>query len=90
VGADSVFMMTAGLAFVWLGVAATMLPPPKVASRSYPIGPSVDLETVRAKIVDLPGVREAVIEQEGRMAHLKVNLDRWDEARLRQLIGGEV
>jgi len=86
VGADSVFMMTAGLAFVWLGVAATMLPPPKVASRSYPIGPSVDLETVRAKI----GVREAVIEQEGRMAHLKVNLDRWDESRLRQLIGGEV
>jgi len=35
-------------------------------------------------------VREAVIEQEGRMAHLKVNLDRWDESRLRQLIGGEV
>jgi len=90
VGADSVFMMTAGLAVVWLGLAATMLPPPKVASRSYPIGPSVDLDTVRAKIVDLPGVREAVIEQEGRMAHLKVNLDRWDESRLRQLIGGEV
>jgi len=90
VGADSVFMMTAGLAFVWLGVAATMLPPPKVAARSYSIAPSVDLDTVREKIVDLPGVREAVIEQEARMAHLKVNLDRWDESRLRQLIGGEV
>jgi MFS family permease len=90
VGADSVFIMTAALALVWLGLAATMRPPPKVASRSYSIAPSVDIERLRAKIVDLPGVREAVIEQEARMAHLKVNLDRWDEARLRQLIGGEV
>ncbi len=90
VGADSVFILTTVLAVVWFAAAATMLPPPKVASKSYPIGDGVDIEALRAKIVDLPGVREAVIETEARMAHLKVNLDRWDEARLRQLIGGEI
>ena len=88
--ADAVFVMTALMAVLWLTAASTMLPPPKVAARSYPIGSEVDIEAVRAKIVDLPGVREAVIEPEGRMAHLKVNLDRWDETRLRQLIGGEI
>ncbi len=87
VSPDAVFVMTTALAVVWLGVAMTMLPPPKVVARSYSIGPSVDLDEVRARIVDLPGVREAVVEPESRMAHLKVNLDRWDEAQMRQLIG---
>ena len=90
VGADSVFVVTTLAALLWLGVALTMLPPPKVAARSYPIAATVDIDAVRRQILDLPGVREAVIEHDARMAHLKVNLDRWDEARLRQLIGGEV
>jgi len=34
-------------------------------------------------------VREAVVEPEKRMAYLKVNLERWDERRVRQLIEGE-
>ena len=89
VSADAVFVVTAALAALWLGVALTMLPPPKVAARSYPIHPAVDLDELRAKIVELPGVREAVVETESRMAHLKINLDRWDEARLQQLIGAD-
>lgn len=89
-GGSAVFVMTALLALLWLVLALSMRPPPKVTARSYPIGPAVDLNELRAKIIDLPGVREAIIEQEGRIAHLKVNLDRWDETRLRQLIGGEV
>ena len=89
-GASAVFVVTALLALLWLLLALSMRPPHKVTARSYPIGPAVDLNELRAKIIDLPGVREAIIEQEGRIAHLKVNLDRWDEARLRQLIGGEV
>ena len=84
-----VFVITAALAALWLCVALTMLPPPKVAARSYPVHPAVDLDELRAKIVELPGVREAVVETESRMAHLKINLDRWDEARLQQLIGAD-
>jgi MFS family permease len=88
-GAAGVFGVGIALALIWLVIAVTMQAPSVVALREFCIQPHVDLETLREQLAGLPGVREAVVEPERRMAYLKVNLERWDERRVRQLIGGE-
>ena len=88
-GAAGVFGVGIALALLWLAIAVTMQAPPAVALREFFIQPHVDIETLREQLAGLPGVREAVVEPEKRIAYLKVNLERWDERRVRQLIGGE-
>ncbi len=88
-GASGVFGVGSVLALLWLGVAVTMRAPSVVALREFFIQPHVDIERLREQLAGLPGVREAVVEPEKRIAYLKVNLERWDERRVRQLIGGE-
>lgn len=66
-----------------------MQAPLVVALREFIIQPHVDLDKLREQLAEMPGVREAVVEPEKRIAYLKVNLERWDERRVRQLIGGE-
>ncbi len=63
-----------------------MRAPPVVALREYVIGEHVDLDRLRAQLAGLPGVREARVEAEWRMAYLKVNLELWDEDGLRSLL----
>ncbi|NTV10357.1 MAG: MFS transporter [Zoogloea sp.] len=89
-GDAAVFLACGVFALLWLGVAAGMRPPPKVAYRELPLPAGADLDALKALIVEFPGVREAVIEPERRIAYLKVNMDGWDETRLRQLLGGKV
>ena len=88
-GASGVFGVGIALALIWLVIAVTMQAPSVVALREFCIQPQVDLENLRERLAGLPGVREAVVEPEKRMAYLKVNLERWDERRVRQLIEGE-
>jgi predicted MFS family arabinose efflux permease len=88
-GAAGVFGVGIALALIWLVIAVTMQAPSVVALREFCIQPHVDIENLRERLAGLPGVREAVVEPEKRMAYLKVNLERWDERRVRQLIGGE-
>ncbi len=88
-GAAGVFGVGIALALIWLVIAVTMQAPSVVALREFRIQPQVDLENLREQLAGLPGVREAVVEPEKRMAYLKVNLERWDERRVRQLIEGE-
>ena len=88
-GASGVFGVGILLALIWLLIAVTMQAPSVVALREFFIQPHVDLENLREQLAGLPGVREAVVEPEKRIAYLKVNLERWDERRVRQLIGGE-
>jgi MFS family permease len=88
-GATGVFGVGIGLALIWLVIAVTMQAPPVVALREFFIQPHVDIERLREQLAGLPGVREAVVEPEKRMAYLKVNLERWDERRVRRLLGGE-
>jgi len=88
-GAAGVFGVGIALALIWLVIAVTMQAPSVVALREFCIQPQVDLENLRERLAGLPGVREAVVEPEKRMAYLKVNLERWDERRVRQLIEGE-
>lgn len=87
VGSQAVFVMAIGLSLVWLLVALSMRPPPVIALREYAIRPQVELAGLRAELAGLPGVREAVVEPDKRIAYLKVNLDGWDEARLRRVLG---
>ncbi|MDR2240212.1 MAG: MFS transporter [Zoogloeaceae bacterium] len=86
-GPAGVFSVGIALALLWLLIAVTMQPPPMVAQRQFSIPPQVDLDTLREQLAGLPGVREAVVEPEQRIVYLKVNLERWDERRVRQLIG---
>jgi MFS family permease len=86
-GPAGVFGVGIALALLWLVFAVTMQAPAVVALREFFIRPHIDIETVQERLAALPGVREAVVEPEKRMAYLKVNLERWDERRLRQLLG---
>jgi len=86
-GPSAIFVVGATLALLWLAIAVSMKALPVVASREFFIQPHVDIERVRAELVALPGVREARVEAEQRKAYLKVNLERWDERRVRQLLG---
>lgn len=88
IGASAVFGFAAVPVLAWLLIAATMQPPPVVALREFFIQPHVDIDKLRSTLASLPGVREAVVVPEKRMAYVKVNLERWDEARLRQLLEG--
>lgn len=89
-GAAAVFAFAAGLSLLWLVLAVTMEPPPMIARKEFSIHPRADLETVSRELPNLPGISEARVEPDKRMAYLKVNLERWDEARLRKLLGGEI
>ncbi|MFZ5510223.1 MAG: MFS transporter [Pseudomonadota bacterium] len=89
-GAEGVFAFVAFLSLAWLMLALTMEPPPLVALKEFFIHAHVDIDTVSRELPKLPGVREARVEPDKRMAYLKVNLERWDEARLRKLLGGEI
>jgi MFS family permease len=85
-GEDGVYLFCTVLAIVWWLWARSMKPPPVVALREYVIGEHVDLDGLRAQLARLPGVREARIEAERRMAYIKVNLELWDEDGMRRLL----
>lgn len=87
VGPQAVFALGIGLSLAWLAVALSMRPPPVIALREYAIRSHVELADLGARLAGLPGVREAIVEPDKRIAYLKVNLDGWDEARLRQVLG---
>lgn len=88
-GSTAVFVFAAGLSLIWVALAASMRGPPVIAVKEFFIHPHVDLTTVQRELSGLPGVREARVEPDKRMAYIKVNLERWDEGRLRKLLGGE-
>ena len=85
-GAVGVYMSCVVLAIVWWLWARSMQPPPVVALREYAVGDHVDPDWLRAQLLALPGVREASVEAERRMAYVKVNLALWDEDVVRRLL----
>ncbi len=87
-GAGAVFTMGAGLVIAWGIVAAPMTVPPLAASRTIQIGLVDDPERLRAALVSVNGVREAIVIPERGVAHLKV-LPGWDEGSVMKLVGGK-
>lgn len=86
-GARGVFVFCTVLALGWWLWARTMRPLPVIEVREYEIGEDVDIDGLRAQLMSLPGAREATVEAERRIASVKVNLELWDEARVRRLLG---
>ncbi|MFT4172430.1 MAG: MFS transporter [Rhodocyclaceae bacterium] len=89
-GPQGVFGTSLLLTVLWGAWARSMVVPSVPAQREYEIAPHIDIVALRDQIAALPGVREVIVEPQRRVAILKVNLERWDEHRLRSLIGGEI
>jgi MFS family permease len=85
-GITGVFWFGAGLATVWLGVAATMQAPSYLSNYMLNVG-AVDAEQARQlgeRLRQIPGVAEALVIAEDRVAYLRidkqqVDLDKLDE-----------
>jgi MFS family permease len=88
-GDAGVFAITAALALVWLPAAATMAPPGNLTTRLLPIaeGRADDAEQLAAKLRQVPGVAEAVVIADERLAYLKVDAKLFDAATARSITG---
>jgi len=82
---QAVFVFGAVVVGLWLVAAWNMTVPAPVSTRTVPIGASTDAAELRRQLVLVPGVRDAVVVPEERVAHLKV-MPGWDEARVAELV----
>ena len=93
-GAGAVFGTCAVLSGLWLAAAAGMRSPGGVvnglSSLTFSIASGVNLDGLREALAGVPGVREAEVLGEQRIARLKVVTGQWDEGRVRKLVTGEV
>ena len=84
-GAPDVFLVAGAAAFVWLAAAASMTPPERVTSQVIALGAGRDLADalgLQRELLAVPGVRDAVVVPEERVAYLKVDSRELDSARL--------
>lgn len=88
-GVDGVFAFGVGVCLLWLWAAWSMTVPAVLATRELPIPSGViDLDGLRAQLLEIPGVREAVVLPDRRIACLKLQLGRCDERRLHETLQG--
>jgi MFS family permease len=89
-GDAAVFALTAAIALVWLVAAATMAQPSYLTTRLFAIadGQAGDAERLAAKLRQVPGVAEAVVIAEEKLAYLKVDSRSFDAAMAQSLAGG--
>ncbi|MGD2113322.1 MAG: MFS transporter [Gammaproteobacteria bacterium] len=83
-GLHSLFLCAAAGALVWLGLAASMVPPPKLASIIHPVRATTpdEVAVLSRQLAGLPGVAEAVVVAEEGVAYLKVDRRLFDAASL--------
>ncbi len=86
-GSAGVFALTAGLALLWLLVAATMARPSYLTTRLLRIGDGADAESLAARLRQVPGVAEATVITEEKLAYLKVDSKIFDVATAESLAG---
>jgi MFS family permease len=88
-GSAGVFALTAALALLWLLAAATMAQPSYLTTRLVPIadGKADDAESLAARLRQVPGVAEAVVIAEEKLAYLKVDSKRFDAAKAEAVAG---
>ncbi|MGH6665086.1 MAG: MFS transporter [Pseudolabrys sp.] len=89
-GDGGVFAMTMVLALFWLIAAATMAQPSYLTTRLVPVGDGAarDAESLAARLRQVPGVAEAVVIAEEKLAYLKVDSKSFDAAMAQSLAGG--
>jgi MFS family permease len=88
-GDAAVFVMTTVIALIWLVVAATMAQPSYLTTRLLPLadGRERDAESLALKLRQVPGVAEAVVIAEEKLAYLKVDAKSFDAAMAQALAG---
>jgi predicted MFS family arabinose efflux permease len=88
-GMPAVFVLTAALALLWLLAAATMAQPSHLTTRLVAIGDgqTKDVESLAARLRQVPGVAEAVVIAEEKLAYLKVDSKSFDVAMAEALAG---
>ena len=79
-GSAGVFVLTTAIALAWLVVAATMAQPSYLTTRLIAIGDGHDAESLAARLRRVPGVAEAVVIAEEKLAYLKVDAKSFDAA----------
>jgi MFS family permease len=87
-GYAAVFIFCSVLIGLWLGFAASMKAPPAVKSRMFHINemPAEAGQRLADRLLQLQGVREAVVLADEGVALLKVDMHAWDEDAALQLI----
>lgn len=88
-GELAVFVMTAVLALLWLAAAATMARPSYLTTRLIKISDAqaAGAEALAAKLRQMPGVAEAIVVAEEKLAYLKVDAKAFDVAKVEALAG---
>ncbi len=88
-GSAGVFALSGALALLWFVAAATMAQPSYLTTRLVAIGDGQagDAESLAARLRQLPGVAEAVVIAEEKLAYLKVDSRFFDAAKAEALAG---
>jgi MFS family permease len=86
-GSAAVFALTAAMALAWLVAAATMKQPSYLTTRLVAIGEGSEADALAARLREVPGVAEAVVVVEERLAYLKVDAKSFD-AKLAESLAG--
>jgi MFS family permease len=86
-GPQGVFAVSAALMGLWALVAAWMNVPPPVRTRVVEVSAGLDPEELRRRLVEVPGVRGAVVMPEQGLARLEV-MPGWDESKVMKLVDG--
>jgi len=86
-GTAAVFALTAAIALAWLLAAATMKQPSYLTTRLVAIGEGADADTLAARLRQVPGVAEAVVIAEEKLAYLKVDSKSFDAKMAESLAG---
>jgi MFS family permease len=88
IGGNSVFVFAIVLLLVWLIVASTMKPPALVRTRLYHL-PKMDEAAavqLQKQLMQLQGVKEAMVVAVENIASLKVDMQGFDEAAVDKLV----
>jgi MFS family permease len=88
-GDSAVFALTAVIALCWLFAAATMAQPSYLTTRLVPIADdkAAEAEILAARLRQVPGVAEAVVIADEKLAYLKVDSRVFDAAKAEALAG---
>lgn len=77
-GMAGVFALSTAIGLAWLLVVGTMRQPRYLSSRLLKIGNGAGVDTLAARLVDIPGVAEAMVVAEEGVAYLKVDSRTYD------------
>jgi predicted MFS family arabinose efflux permease len=87
-GEGAVFVFGFVLVALWAVGASFMGVPPTLSNRRLAIDALTDPVELRARLMALAGVREAIVSVDEGAAYLKVNLEIWDERATMNLVKG--